>query len=68
MESFVTTPISITVIADSIQQQFATSHTKITRYLHHKQAVPNVIQIRRKGIHCNKLTTKWVFMDPCIVI
>jgi hypothetical protein len=34
-ESFVNTPISVTGIADSIQQQFATSHTKITRYLHH---------------------------------
>jgi hypothetical protein len=51
MESFVNTPISITVISDSIQQQFATSHTKITCYLHHMKAVPNVIHIRRKGIH-----------------
>jgi hypothetical protein len=55
MESFVNIPVSVTGIADSIQQQFATSDTKITRYLHHMdkinmKAIRNISQIRRKGI------------------
>jgi hypothetical protein len=56
MASFVNTPISVKAITDSMQQQFATSHTKITRYLHHTdklnmKAIRDVFQIRREGKH-----------------
>jgi hypothetical protein len=56
MASFVNTPTCETGIADSIQQHFANSHNKITRYVHHMaklniKAIRNVFQIRREEKH-----------------
>jgi len=62
MGSFVNTSVGVKGIADSIQQQFANSCTKITRHLHHMdnlnmKAIRKVFQIRREGKHLNNLTT-----------